>query len=136
MKRLTLDSNIYISAFEFGGMPLRLLEQARAGEIEIAIPTPIIREIQRVLREKFHWPEDRLEQLERNISQFTKRVEPTQTLDIVKSDPDDNRILECAVVAGREAMVTGDKKHLLPLRNYQGIKIIQVSEILAKQREQ
>ncbi|MBV9305769.1 MAG: putative toxin-antitoxin system toxin component, PIN family [Acidobacteriaceae bacterium] len=136
MKRLTLDSNIYISAFEFGGMPLRLLEQARAGEIEIAISTPIIREIQRVLREKFHWPEDRLEQLERNISQFTKRVEPTQTLDIVKSDPDDNRILECAVVAGSEAIVTGDKKHLLPLRNYQGIKIIQVSEILAKQREQ
>ncbi|MBV8707161.1 MAG: putative toxin-antitoxin system toxin component, PIN family [Acidobacteriaceae bacterium] len=136
MKRLTLDSNIYISAFEFGGMPLRLLEQARAGEIEIAIPTPIIREIQRVLHEKFHWPEDRLEQLERNISQFTKHVEPTQTLDIVKSDPDDNRILECAVVAGSEAIVTGDKKHLLPLRNYQGIKIIQVSEILAKQREQ
>ena len=68
MKRLTLDSNIYISAFEFGGMPLRILEQARAGEIEVAISTPMIREIQRVLRKKFHWPEDRLEQLERSIS--------------------------------------------------------------------
>ena len=132
MKRLTLDSNIYISAFEFGGTPLRLLEQARAGEIETAISLPIIREVQRVLREKFHWPEDRLKQLERNISQFTKRVEPTQTLNVIKDDPDDNRILECAVVAGSEAIVTGDKKHLLPIRNYQGIKIIQVSDLLAR----
>ena len=72
---------------EFGGTPLRLLEQARAGEFEVAISTPIIEEIKRVLREKFGWPESRLEQFERNVSQFTHRVEPTIRLGVVKEDP-------------------------------------------------
>ena len=121
--RVVLDTHIFVSALEFGGIPLHLLEQARAGEFEVAISTPIVDEIKRVFREKFGWPESRLEQFERNVSQFTHRVEPTRRLDIVKDDPSDDKFVECAVAAGAEAIITGDKD-LLRLGTYEGIKMM------------
>jgi predicted nucleic acid-binding protein len=72
--RVVLDTNIFVSALEFGGIPLHRLEQARAGEFEVAISTPIVDEIKRVLREKFGWPESRLEQFERNVKNRTLTV--------------------------------------------------------------
>jgi hypothetical protein len=70
--RVVLHSNIFVAGKEFRGIPLRLLEQARAGEFEVAISTPIIEEMKRVLREKFNCSESRLEQFGRNISRFTR----------------------------------------------------------------
>jgi predicted nucleic acid-binding protein len=37
-------------------------------------------------------------------------------------------ILECAVVGGATHIVTGDKRHLLPLGNYQGVSIISAAD--------
>ena len=133
MIRVVLDTNIFVSALEFGGTPLRLLEKARAGEFEVAISTPIIDEIKRVLREKFGWPESRLEQFERNVSQFTHRVEPTIRLDIVKDDPSDDKFAECAVEAGAEAIITGDQD-LLRLGSYEGIKMMTPRDRLQRER--
>jgi predicted nucleic acid-binding protein len=48
----------------------------------------------------------------------------------VPSDKTDNRILECAVAADSEAVVTGDR-HLLSLGSVSGIRIQRVSEFLA-----
>lgn len=50
-------------------------------------------------------------------------VNPGIKLDVIKSDPDDNKILECAVACGAEYLVSGDA-HLLGLKEYTGIKII------------
>ena len=41
----------------------------------------------------------------------------------------DNRILECAVEAQEDVIVTGDK-HLLKLKKYKGINIITLAEFL------
>ena len=57
-------------------------------------------------------------------------VRPTLLLDVVKDDPDDNSILECAVTAGSEWVVTHDK-HLLRIGEYEGIKIMRLNEFLA-----
>ena len=54
MKRVTVDSNIYISALRFGGKPLTILELALDGDIEISISDAILQETLRVLRDKFH----------------------------------------------------------------------------------
>ena len=56
MRRVTLDTNEYVSALNGGGKALRLLHMALNGDIEIAISEPIIAETIRVLREKFEWP--------------------------------------------------------------------------------
>jgi predicted nucleic acid-binding protein len=56
--KVTLDTNIYVSAFQFGGM--RLLHMAVNRDIEIAVSQAIIEEVIRVLRDKFHWDGYRL----------------------------------------------------------------------------
>ena len=91
MHRVTADSNIYISALNFGGKPLQVLELARAGEIELAISNAIITETSRILHHKFHWKrEDVIDAVEQILS-FTQYVHTDYTLDVVPTDPDDNR---------------------------------------------
>jgi uncharacterized protein len=53
--RVTADTNIYISALNFGGPPDKLIELARAGEIHLSISDDIMNEVTRVLRDKFRW---------------------------------------------------------------------------------
>ena len=60
MVGVTADSNVYISALNFGGAPDRLLDIARAGEIEIHISDDILSESLRVLRVKFRWNDEAL----------------------------------------------------------------------------
>jgi uncharacterized protein len=69
---VTADSNIFISAFNFGGNPERLIEMARHGQIELAVSGAIVNEIARILAEKFHWLPDDVTDARGRISGFTK----------------------------------------------------------------
>jgi putative PIN family toxin of toxin-antitoxin system len=132
--RVTLDTNIYVSAFEFQGQDKRLLHMAIDGDIEIAVSEPIIHETLRVLREKFEWDGYRLNDARQQILGLARLVAPTQALDVVKDDTDDNRIVECAVEAGSEYIVTKDKD-LLRLGEYGGIKIMRPVDFLQRGME-
>jgi putative PIN family toxin of toxin-antitoxin system len=129
--RVTADSNIYIyiSALQFGGKPLQFLDAARSGAFRLSISNPLMEEILRVLRDKFKWPEEMLEFADARITGFTDRVHPVQILDVVPQDPDDNRVIECAVTAQSHFIVTGDSD-LLQLGNYAGIRILKVAEFM------
>lgn len=131
MIRAALDSNIYISGLVFSGKPKRLLEMAAEGEFEVAISDPIVTELQRVLALKFGWSETLAIEAIATIAAFTKRVTPIETIDAVPSDPDDNRILECAVAANSEVIVTGDLD-LLRLGSFRGITIERAADFLAR----
>jgi putative PIN family toxin of toxin-antitoxin system len=124
------DSNILISALIWGGMPARLVESAILGEVELCVSQPIIDETIRVLRRKGLDESALSEALDYIISGATV-VTPFEILDVVKDDPDDNRIIECAIAAGADAIVTGDK-HLLRLGQYGGIRIVRVRELLER----
>ena len=60
MVGVTADTNVYISALNFGGAPDKLLDMVRAGEIELHISGDILAEVMRVLRDKFHWLDEAL----------------------------------------------------------------------------
>ena len=130
MIKVTADTNIYVSALNFGGKPLQLLELARAGTIELATSNAIITEMSRILYNKFSWNRDDVGEAVNQILSFTKYVHPDLSFNAVPTDPDDNRVLECAVGADSEVIVTGDTD-LLALRNFRTIKIQNVSEFLA-----
>lgn len=120
MLRVTADTNIYISALNFGGIPRRFLRLAEAGGIQLLTSDDIIAEVATVLRrDKFAWPEQEIDKALRQLSRFTVPVRPTHTLDIITADPPDNRILECAEAGRADYIVTGDH-HLLRLRQYGG----------------
>jgi len=50
---------------------------------------------------------------------------------MIDDDPTENRILECALAADTELLVTGDKKHLVLLGFFRGISIVGLSDFLA-----
>lgn len=60
MRGVTFDSNIYISALEFGGICARLIAMARTGDFRVDVSEPIIAEVVAVLRDDFHWEPYRL----------------------------------------------------------------------------
>ena len=131
--RVTLDTNVYVSAFQFGGM--RLLHMAVNGDIEIAVSQAIIEEVIRVLRDKFRWDGYRLQDAKQQILTFARLVTPAQTLDVVKDDEPDNRILECAAEAGSEFIISADQD-LLRLGSYAGASIMRAADFLQSQEEQ
>jgi putative PIN family toxin of toxin-antitoxin system len=127
---VTADSNIYISALVFAGRPLQFLDAARAGVLRLAVSDALLAEVYRILRDKFRWPPEDLAEAATDLADFTVRVSPTQIIDAVPEDPDDNRVLECAVEAGSQFIVTGDAA-LLRLAQYGGIQIVRVADFMA-----
>jgi putative PIN family toxin of toxin-antitoxin system len=134
--RVTADTNILISALIFrGGKPFQLLELAREGKISLAVSDAILDEVGGVLARKFNWPPEDIADARKRIIVIARTVKPAVQLDVIKEDPPDNRILECAVGAGSDYIVSGDKD-LLRLGGYDSIKILSVSDFLSLAPEQ
>src|SRR5260370_10281960 len=134
MQRVTLDTNVYVSALNFGGKAAEMLGMAQAGTMRIDISDAIMAELMRVLREDFAWDGYRLHFMQQRLLELeiTKRVQPKQALKVI-DDPDDDRILECAVEAGSEFIVTNDKA-ILRLGKYDEITMIGVVDFLGRLR--
>jgi putative PIN family toxin of toxin-antitoxin system len=130
---VTLDTNAYVSALNFGGREMRLLNMAEAGVLVIDISDHIESELKRVLREDFQWEAYRLKFMLERLKQFTNRVTPTRTVDVV-DDPDDDRIIECALAGGSAYIITNDKA-LLRVANFEGIQIVKPDEYFALGRQ-
>lgn len=125
----TADSNIYVSALNFGGVPLEFLNTARIGGFRLAISEALTSEIRNVLQTKFRWPEAAADDAIAQLLDFSQLVKPTGTIEVIQSGPDDNRVLECAIASNSQFVVSGDK-HLLTLGEYRGIRILKVAEFL------
>lgn len=130
--KVVCDTNIYISAAEFGGAAQQLLEELLRKETLLVTSPDIIKEISRVLREKFEWSDLEIEDTISSLLMVCILVRPRLTIQKIKKDPPDNKILECAVEGKADFIVTGDKKHLLPLKKFQGIPIMSPQEFLKK----
>jgi uncharacterized protein len=128
--RVTPDTNILVSGLVFRrGKPHQLLRTALDGVVSMIVSQAIIDETTGVLARKFGASIDDIAEAKAIIADAARTITPTVQLDVVKEDPPDNRILECAVTAGADYIITGDKD-LLRLRRYDSINIITVSEFL------
>lgn len=123
MLRVVADTNVYISAFNFGGAPDQVLALARRGRIEMFVSKPILDEIEEVLQRKFQWPLSRAREALTFVREFAKEVRSTQRVDAIEKDEPDNRILECALAANAAIVVSGDS-HLRDLGSFQRIRIL------------
>jgi uncharacterized protein len=117
VRSLTLNSNVYVSGLNFGGEPLRLLNMARLGEIRLDVSAPVLDEVERVLCKEFRWAPADAKEIRAEIERFANVITPSESLNVVKADPDDDKIVECAAAARSDYIVTGDK-HLLKLRKW------------------
>ncbi len=128
--KAVFDINIYISAVIFGGAPRLCLELARKRRCELYVSQPILLELAKVLARKFGWPKEQTEDLITGLINITSLVEPREKIRRIKNDLTDNSILEAALAAKADCIVSGDKRHLLPLKKFRGIQIVTAAEFL------
>jgi uncharacterized protein len=130
MYRVVLDTNVLISAILFRGKPGELLDAALRGNIHICISESIIEELTGVLkRRKFIFDSDIVHGLIAEVIAISERIEPVQSILAISEDPEDNRILECAVAGRADFIITGDR-HLLHLQEFGDIKIVNPDQFL------
>ncbi len=128
--KVVFDTNIYISAIVFGGPPQICLEAAHGGKIELCTSKAILLELSNKLREKFGWSEEDIKEVLVGISKFVQVTTPKISVAVIKDNPADNRILEAVLEAQADFLVSGDKKHILPLKTFRKAKIITAAEFL------
>ena len=131
MKKIVCDTNILISALIFpGGKPDQVIKLAQIGKVTLFTSPDILLEFRKVLANKFKLSEQRINELVDTITSFATIVKPKMKVSVIEQKEDDNRILECAVEGKCDYIISGDEHHILPLKQYKGIKILRASEFL------
>ncbi|MFI5088781.1 MAG: putative toxin-antitoxin system toxin component, PIN family [Terriglobales bacterium] len=121
--RIVVDTNVIVSALVFGGVPRQVLDLALTGVCSLYFSKPIQAEVERILKEKFGWSREEIHARARTIWNLGTEVSPQVSLAVITNDPDDDRVLECAVAAEANAIISGDG-HLLRLVSFQSIPIL------------
>jgi hypothetical protein len=129
--RLVLDTNIFISGiFWEGNFCSQIIDKWRDGKIEMISSRKIIEELIETLKDfKIRLDDGEIESWKNMIIENSMIVEPSEILDIIKEDPEDNKFLETAVEGEADFIISQDK-HLLKLKEYNGIKIIKPEDVL------
>ena len=131
MIRVVVDTNVFVSSF-FGGIPRKLIDLWKSGEITLCLSKPIVDEYVEVLRRLGLQNEKELDEL---LSLFAHGFHlvftaKTPKLHVVEKDPDDNMFIECAVALKAAYVITGDKA-LKEIQAYMGIKIVSPKDFLS-----
>lgn len=120
--RVVVDSNVWISALVFGGAPRRVFERIVRDGLSLVVSAEILTEIRRVVAANFP---DFVEDVESLLAVLHDHVAVVALGSITITacrDPNDNRVLETAILGGAAAIVSGDKD-LLVLDTFQGVAI-------------
>ena len=128
--KIVLDTNIFISAFLWGGKPREVLERVIEGKDILYISRPMIAELIEILRRpKFKVDDEHLELFIREIEDIAEMVTVKERIRALCRDVDDNAIVECAVAANAEYLISGDDD-LLSLGTYRKIRIVTAGSYL------
>lgn len=128
--KIVCDTNVFVSAVLSDGVPRKLIRLIACGAVKNAVSLEILSEAKNVLiRPKFGLGPLLVTQAIDVFSEISELVAPVQTLDVIKDDPSDNRILEAAEAANAEYIVSGDK-HLLNFHFWNGIEILAPADFL------
>ncbi len=133
---MVADTNVIISGLFWYGTPRKVLDAARDEHIELYTSGSLLAELDQVLHRKklakqlaitdLH-PTD----LVLGYAALAKVVKPTSVVHEVTEDPDDNVVLECAIAAKADVIVSGDS-HVLKLGEFRRIPILTSDKLLDK----
>ena len=129
-KRVVLDTNTMISALGWKGKPHQVLGMCMRKQIELILSSPIIDELEVVMNyPKFGFSEEIKREFLAELIECATIVSPVEKVQVIANDPEDNKFLECAITGEANYIVSGDR-HLLNLRQYRGIPIVNASDYL------
>ena len=132
--RITVDTNVLISATFWLGDSHKIIELAEQKKIDLILSEAIIEEYRDVLiyaeiQEKAKNKNLAMQWSVQKIFSLSKIVIPQRKVFVVHDDPDDNAILECALAGNVDYLITQDH-HLLRLKAFEAIKILTPREFL------
>ncbi|MHB1056205.1 MAG: putative toxin-antitoxin system toxin component, PIN family [Thermoleophilia bacterium] len=132
--KVVLDTNVLVSALNFGGKPRAIMAYAhgKSKRFDLFLSPFILNELSRTLSgEKFLWSVPKIERATQLLVKWGDVVSTRKSISAIPQDrdDDDNRILECAVKAEADLIVSGDSD-LLDLKQYEGIKIMKPAQFL------
>jgi putative PIN family toxin of toxin-antitoxin system len=132
--RAVADTNVVVSGLLWQGPPRRILDRARTGSIELFTSPDLLAELEDVLgRRKFARRLDLAgiepHELVIGYAALARVILPAAISPVIEQDPDDDAVLACALSARAELIVSGDR-HLLNVKQHQGIRIVRASEFL------
>lgn len=130
-KTVVIDANVIISAFAFGGKPAEVVELALRREFLSATGENILAEVRKNLLGKLEFPTKQVDRFLSEFSEASSVYVPSGKVKLIQHQAD-SLVLEVALDAGADILVTGDKKHLLPLGSFQGIAIEPPSRFLMR----
>ena len=123
MNRAVFDTNVWISGLVFGGEVRKVLLAAIEGRVIPVVSMELLQELETVLKgRKFDFPPEALSTILYEVQTLAVMAHPKSRLNVIKNDPADNRVLECALAGNAKWIVSGDSD-LLQLRKFRGIRI-------------
>ncbi len=126
---VVFDTNVYVSGFTRPDGRAGIALARIAAEIDaLFVSQPIIDELMRVLSDKFSTDRYELARVGAWITGNSITVAPTESLHILADEPD-NRILECAITANADVIVTGDRA-MLTLERIESTRILSLADYL------
>ncbi len=127
---ITVDTNFLVSATQWDySVAHKLLTKLIEKNACIFTTKDVLQEFSEVLERDFQYSSEEIAKIVEKVVAFVILFETKSKIYVVKDDPDDNKILECAVDSNSEYIITYDQ-HLLKLKEFQGIKIVKPEEFL------
>ena len=129
--KVVFDTNVVASASFWRGAPFDCLAAWAQGRCVAAVSSTLLAEYHETVEElRLDYPKLKCVEWVAALTEAAELVFPVERASGATPDPDDEMILECAVAGEADFIVSGDKKHLLVLRQYQGIPIVSPAEFL------
>lgn len=132
--KVVLDTNIWVSAIIWGGIPDRILLLGETQSITISMSQELLNELERTFSKSKLQP--KLQALDLTVSSVINLIResvivyPIDQITVPNlRDPDDNIVVATAIAAQADVMITGDRD-LLVLETYQGISIMTAKDFL------
>ena len=127
---VVFDTNVLISSTIYDGSVSQklLFKLIRSGAV-IYSSTPILEEYQKDLKRDFEYSDEECVHIMEKILSFVTIITPKRKINVVRDDPDDNKIIECAIESSCKYILSYDK-HLLILKYFEGIKIMKPNNFL------
>jgi putative PIN family toxin of toxin-antitoxin system len=134
--RLVVDTNVVVSAFLWQGVPGRLLDMAGEKQVRLFASRALLDELADVLgrtklAKKVLATGLTVPQMLTNYRKIVTLVSARPLSQQVSSDADDDTVLATAQAAKADLIVSGDRKHLLILKRFEGIPIVTAAQAVA-----
>ena len=132
MRKIILDTNVFISGVFFSGPPYRILQAWRDNKIQLVISAEIFQEYQRVAEElSTQFPGIDISEILDLVLVKAEMTDAEALPESVSADSADDMFFACAIASSTKIIVSGDK-HLLDISPYRGVTVLKPRQFVDK----